>query len=77
MYAKEFLTKKNLSGSSKSVSSSNSFSEINKGILVCSTIGAGIAVYKAWTRKKNLVTSGFVGIICGTLFAKIIENKIK
>jgi hypothetical protein len=72
MYGKNIL---NQIGDIKKKDKSIVLSELTKGTLVGSTIGAGIGLLIGFNRKHNLLLSSFIGAVIGGGITKVFIKK--
>jgi uncharacterized protein YcfJ len=72
MYAKEFL---NTVDEVKAKDTNSVISETTKGTMIGAAIGASIGVFIGFGKEKNLVMSGFIGLMIGGAISRIFITK--
>jgi uncharacterized protein YcfJ len=72
MYAKEFL---NTVYEVKAKDTNSVISETTKGTMIGAAIGASIGVFIGFGKEKNLVMSGFIGLMIGGAISRIFITK--
>jgi uncharacterized protein YcfJ len=72
MYAKQFL---NTVDEVKKKDTNSVISETTKGTMIGAAIGASIGVFIGFGKEKNLVMSGFIGLVIGGAISRIFIAK--
>jgi hypothetical protein len=72
MYAKQFL---NTVDEVKTKDTNSIISETTKGTMIGAAIGASIGVFIGFGKEKNLVMSGFIGLMIGGAISRIFITK--
>ena len=72
MYAKKFL---NAVSETKSKDTTSVINDLTKGTMTGAAIGAGVGIYIGFSRHKNILMSGFLGLILGGAISRIFIVK--
>lgn len=72
MYAKSFL---NSVDEVKAKDTNTIITETTKGTMIGAAIGASIGVFIGFGKEKNLVMSGFIGLVIGGAISRIFITK--